>query len=291
MKFYGLIHAVDLNTKVISIKKFNKLYFFYFQNSLMHLFKRYLYPGVIIDLDYNPDDMIHRGYCEAYIIKEVNELYAPSRYGKQVFYNKTTIHKSLKQVLNSLNMMLFLDLEMTMPDYRHRGRFKGEIIQAGFYLVDSNFEEVLKKVMYIKPLKNPFLSDRTLDFLKITQEAFDGKAISYTEFYNEFENMLLEYEPSIIVYGKNDILALDHSYYLHKKTSLKPYCRFINLNSLVKQFYALRSDPGLFRLYEYYYKIDSKQKHDALDDAYVTFKVFKAFVENIQYGNKLSEDF
>ncbi len=37
MRFYGLIHGVDLNNKLISIKRFNKLYFFYFQNSLMHL--------------------------------------------------------------------------------------------------------------------------------------------------------------------------------------------------------------------------------------------------------------
>ena len=289
MQFYGLIHGVDLNTKVISIKKNRKVYFFYFQNSLMHLFRRYLYQGVIIDFEYNPEVTMRKNYCEAYLITQVYELYNPSRYGKNVFYNKNMIDKSLKNVLNSLDNMLFLDLEMTMPEYGESGHFTSQIIQAGFYLTDSNFNELYKETVYIKPYKNKKLSRRTIDFLKISTEEFEQNSITYNKFYDMFKNVILQYNPSIIIYGKNDKITLERSYEIHKKESLKPICRFINLVSILKQFYSLKSDPGLFKLYEYYYKKDADQKHDALDDAYVTSLVFKAFLENINKGDDLKK--
>lgn len=291
MHFYGLIHAVDLNTRVISIKRGRKLFFFYFQNSLMHLFKRYLYAGIIIDFDYNPDELVLKRYCLAYQITQVHEIYSPSRYGKNIFYDKNSINESLKKVLNELDNMLFLDLEMTMPEYRQSGHFVSEIIQAGMYLTNSNFNQLYKDTIYVKPRKCSKLSKRTIDFLKITQQAFDDMAISYAEFYEKFKEILVQYNPTIIIYGKNDIIALDNSYEINKMESLKPLCRFINLNTIIKQFYSLKSDPGLFKLYEHYYHLDSTQRHNALDDAYVTFLVFSAFLENVNNVKNLPKEF
>ncbi len=290
MRFYGLIHGVDLNNKLISIKRFHKLYFFYFQNSLMHLFKRYLYQGIFIDFSYDENKLAFKSYCEAYLITDVYEVSRKNRLANAMFYNKNTINKSLKEILNSLNNILFLDLEMTMPEYHQSGHYSSEIIQAGFYLTDSDFKKIAANTYYISPKKSKKLSQRTIDFLKISQDKFSNECIKYKEFYNIFKNILEKYKPTIIVYGKNDMIALDNSYNLNSLPSLKEECRFINLNSILKQFYSLRSDPGLFKLYEYFYNTDETQIHNALDDAYVTYLVFKAFLENINNGKKLPKE-
>ncbi len=290
MRFYGLIHGVDLNNKLISIKRFNKLYFFYFQNSLMHLFKRYLYQGIFIDFSYDENKLALKSYCEAYLITDVYEVSRKNSLANAIFYNKNTINKSLKEILNSLNNILFLDLEMTMPEYHQSGHYSSEIIQAGFYLTDSDFNRIYENTYYISPKKSKKLSQRTIDFLKISQDKFNEDCIKYKEFYNIFKDILSTYQPTIIVYGKNDMIALDNSYVLNNLPSLKEECRFINLNSILKQFYSLKSDPGLFKLYEYFYNTDETQLHDALDDAYVTYLVFRAFLENINNGKKLPKE-
>ena len=43
MRIRGSIHMIELDAKVIGIKVNRRIEFFYFQNSQMNLFKRYLY--------------------------------------------------------------------------------------------------------------------------------------------------------------------------------------------------------------------------------------------------------
>ncbi len=224
------------------------------------------------------------------MITDVYEVSRKNSLANAIFYNKNTINKSLKEILNSLNNILFLDLEMTMPEYHQSGHYSSEIIQAGFYLTDSDFNRIYENTYYISPKKSKKLSQRTIDFLKISQDKFSDECIKYKEFYNVFKGILEKYQPTIIVYGKNDMIALDNSYVLNNLPSLKEECRFINLNSILKQFYSLKSDPGLFKLYEYFYNTDETQLHDALDDAYVTYLVFRAFLENINNGKKLPKE-
>jgi len=65
------------------------------------------------------------------------------------------------------------------------------------------------------------------------------------------------------------------------KPSLVKKTRFVNLCQLIKTYYELKNDPGLFKLYGIYYEFESDQLHDALTDSIVTKKVFEAFKKDI----------
>ena len=98
---------------------------------------------------------------------------------------------------------MVLDLEMTMPSYSFKGKgFKPELIQAGFIVLDGEGEEICRYSNYVKPKLASHLSRRVLDFLNITAEEFNYKAISYNEFYEDFVEVIDNYNPVILVYGK-----------------------------------------------------------------------------------------
>jgi len=177
---------------------------------------------------------------------------------------------------------MFLDLEMTMPDYKFKGKgFVTELIQAGFIIFNRNDEELFRYSNYVKPKIADSLSKRVEDFLGITQSEFYEKAIDYKSFYADFKKVLDKFNPVIVVYGRNDILVLNESYNINEVKSLKNETRFVNLCQLIKNYYELKNDPGLFKLYKLYYDEDDEQIHDAFNDCYVTHSVFKAFKDDI----------
>ena len=254
MRIRGLIHMIELDNKIIGIKKYKKIEFFYFQNSQMNVFKRYLYVGNWIDLEYDEEKTTRRGPYLAYVISFVNRLEAEGLYDHIVYYDKKDITSSLYDFLGSLDNTMFLDLEMTMPPYNFKGKgFRTEVIQAGFIIFDKNGEELMRYRNFIEPMITKTLSKRAEKFLGITNEEFIENQIPYLTFYNDFKEIIEKYNPAIVVYGKNDILVLNDSYLLHNVPSLKDQTRYVNLCQLIKSHYELRNDPGLFKLFQIYY--------------------------------------
>lgn len=290
MKINGIIHQVELHSKLIGIRQNKKILFFYFQNSQMNLFKRYLYKGNWIELEYDEDRVVKKGNKEAYVVSFIYKLYSISKLDQVIYYDKSALNKSLSKFLKSLGNIMVLDLEMTMPSYNFKGKgFIPEIIQAGFIVLDGEGEEICRYSNYIKPTLSNKLSKRVEDFLKITSEEFAFKAISYNEFYEDFKEVIENYNPVILVYGKNDIIVLNDSYTINDKQSLKDKTRFINLCQLIKNYYDLRNDPGLFKLYKLYYENEDVQIHDAFNDSFVTAKVFKAFKDDVNLKTNKAE--
>ena len=119
--------------------------------------------------------------------------------------------------------------------------------------------------------------------LKITQEEVD-KGIDYIEFYNHFKEVIEKYNPAIIVWGRNDFLALRESYKYNKVPSLKKKTRYINLLKLHKNYFNLKNDLGLFNALNLYTVREDKQAHNALDDAQVTREIFNGFKKAINYN-------
>ena len=291
MRICGVIHSVDIFNKLIAIKQYKKLEFFYFQNSQMNLFKRYLYNGNIIDLEYDEETIYRRKKHIAYLVSYVNKLYLPSKYESVVYYDKRNLNQSLSKFLSALGNVLVLDLEMTMPSYSvNHEPFKPEIIQAGYLLLNGEGDEICRYSNYVKPHLSETLSKRVCKFLNIDQLDFDSKAISYQSFYDEFSHLIEEYNPVILVYGKNDIIVLNDSYSINGVPSLKNKTRFVNLCQLIKNFYDLRNDPGLFKLYQIYYDINETQIHDAFNDCEVTSLVFKAFKDEVNKKTHKGDD-
>lgn len=287
MRIRGTIHMIELDHKIIGIEVYKRIKFFYFQNSQMNLFKRYLYQGNWIDLEYDDSRTVRKGAYDAYVISYVYTIEALGRLDRVIYYDKLNLNKSLSKFLANLDNTMFLDLEMTMPSYSFKGKgFKTELIQAGILVIDKNGEELCRYSNYIKPKIATELSKRVEDFLGITSEEFFLRAINYKDFYNDFKEIIVKYNPAIVVYGKNDIIVLNQSYDINGVPSLKHETRFVNLCQLIKTYYELRNDPGLFKLFKLYYDIDDVQVHDAFNDCEVTSKVFQAFRDDINYKTK-----
>ena len=154
--------------------------------------------------------------------------------------------------------------------------FTQEIIQVGYYLVDKDNNIIEEYNELVKPKLHPKLTKRTLKFLKITQDEINS-GIDYVDFYKHFRSVIESYNPAIIVWGRNDFLALRDSYRVNNVTTLKSKTRYINLLKLHKNFFNLRNDLGLFNAYKSYSNIENPQAHNALEDAKVTFEIFEGF--------------
>jgi sporulation inhibitor KapD len=253
MRIRGLIHMIELDNKIIGIKKYKKNDFFYFQNSQIRVIKRYLYIGNWIHIEYDDSKMIRRGPYSAYVISYINRLEADGLHDHIVYYDKKEITSSLYEFLESLENTMFLDLEMTMPHYNFKGKgFRTEVIQAGFIIFDKYGEEIMRYRNYIEPSITKTLSKRAEKFLGITNEEFEANRIPYIDFYNDFKEVIDKYNPAIIVYGRNDILVLNDSYLLHNVPSLKDKTSYVNLCQIIKTHYELSNDPGLFKLFQIY---------------------------------------
>ena len=289
MRIRGTIHMIELDHKIIGIKTYKQIKFFYFQNAQMNTFKRYLYQGNWIDLEYDDSRTVRKGAYSAYVISYLYRIEALGRNDHVIYYDKLMINKQLNRFLNSLNNTMFLDLETTMPSYKFRGKgFKTEMIQAGLVIVDHKGNELYRYSRYVKPKLTNHLTKRVEDFLGITSEGFYKEAIDYIDFYNDFKGILKKYNPTIVVFGRNDILVLNESYEINGVKSLRYKTRFVNLCQLIKSYYELRNDPGLFKLYKLYYGLDDVQVHDAFDDCEVTKDVFLAFRKDTEDKTKAS---
>lgn len=282
MKISGRIHTIDIKNKLVGILISKKIQFYYFQNSQMNLFKRYLYVGNWVEIEYDENHKIIKGKKEAFVVSFVYKISSIDKYNKIIYYDKKMLNSSLSSFLKSLGNVMVLDLEMTMPSYNFKGKgFKAEIIQAGYLIINGEGEEITRYSKYVKPKLQTKLSKRVEDFLNLDSFEFEANAISYDEFYDEFSEALDIYKPVILVYGKNDIIVLNDSYAINDKPSLSNKTRFINLCQLIKNYYDLRNDPGLFKLYKIYYGNQDIQIHDAFNDSEVTALVFKAFKDEV----------
>ena len=270
----GSIHSLDLDNRLLTMKNKNKIEYFYLQNGLIKKFQRYLDEKIFIEFDCNGDGDI---YNDVYA-RKINyfiRIFKNTPHNREMYYDLSVIRSGVKDLLYNQNNIMFLDLEMTMQSFESPKDFKSEIIQAGFLITDKLGNDLERKNYYIKPTLFPKLNKRTLKFLSLNEEDVDN-GLSFNEFYNEFKSVLEKYNnPSIVVWGKNDILALKACYEINNLEPLKP--NYINLLQVHKNYYNLKNDLGLFDAYKKYTGEDLNQEHDALVDAFMTKNVFFEF--------------
>lgn len=277
----GRIYEINEEEKIITLKFENRLMYFYLQRSLHLRIEKYITINRFIQFVINDEPRMYHGikvYNIEYILK-IMEI----RYRKNiVYYDMKNIKNGTKTLLNSLTNKMFLDLEMSMHPYSADKHFTQEIIQVGIYLVDANNNLIEKYCELIKPKLHPELTRRTLKFLKITQEEIE-KGIEYIDFYKHFKYLIETYNPAIIVWGRNDFLALRDSYKINKVPNLHHKTRYINLLKLHKNYFNLRNDLGLFNALKIYSGQETLQTHNALEDAIVTFNIYKGFKKIVDY--------
>lgn len=250
---------------------------FYLTKRLSKIFMDYLDKGVLVDFEISKTKRKIANY-QAYQVAYFNEVKLLKT--RRKIYSHSALKLDMLEFLEKKDYYLIVDLEMTMPRYRER-KFKPEIIQYGFVLVEYRGKTVLEDSAYILPVKQTRLSKRTINFLNLDYELFYEKAKPYKHFYNSLLEIFKKYQPKIVVWGKNDISAIQISYNIHNMKAITNENDFVDLSKLHKDYFNLKDDLGLFNAYETYYNKKHKQIHSAKEDAVVTKNVFEAFVNYI----------
>lgn len=275
-KVYGSLHGVIEHKRLIAIKYKQRVKFFYMSKGMFKSFMMYFTDGMYVFITVNEKPRIYRGFSVQNVIS-IDKVLSPNRNNPKVYYDISIIKSGIKALVNQNRYKLFIDFEMSMPPYTNYKSFKSEIIQVGYVLVDPLGIEVERYMSYVKPKLFPNLSRRTEKFLHInTDDVKTG--VDYLDFYKKFQILNSTYNPMIFVWGKNDQLELNKMNVIHHLRPFNSSVQFIDLLNLHKIYYRLKNDLGLFNAFNMYAEVDlEKQKHDALEDALVTNKIFDYF--------------
>lgn len=247
---------------------------FYLSNRLSQVFMETIKIGYLVDFEItnNKRKIGQKKYIQVNHFNLIKNL----KTGFDL-YNHHSLQTDMVSFLKSHDYYLFLDLEMTIAGYGEKN-YKPEIIQYGYVLMDKEGNTIKQADNYLQTTGTKPINKRTFWFLKIEKRTYEQLAIPYQIFYNELKNIIQEYHPKFVVWGKNDIATLNHSYKINKVPPLSTGLDFVDLLRLHRDFFNLRNDLGLFNAYKEYYDKEALQTHNAGEDAKVTKKVFKAFV-------------
>lgn len=278
MKVYGKIHQVLKRERMFSIIINTKLEYFHMTNKNMKDFKSYLFQKPYVFMEVNDDYIIH-SYHKCREIDHFIKIVLPTRRGNEVFYDISVIQEGVKSLINKPQKRLFLDLEFSLVSPLSRGA--SEIVQYGLVLEDEDGNVLLEESSLVNPMNKNALNIKTLLFLSRSLEDFDN-ACSYIEFYQLLRNIIEQYDPKIIAWGKNDILAMESSFKVNHLKPLDIRNRYINLMQVMKNYYSYKQEKGLFSTYQEMTKTEeTDQIHDALEDALIEREIFHLFKKEI----------
>lgn len=278
-----IVKDIDYKNNVFYSIVDNRKTGFYLSNRLAQVFMDSIKVGFLVDFEItnNKRKIDKESFYQVNhftLIKNLNS-------GLEL-YNHHSLQTDMVSFLKSHDYYLFLDLEMTIAGYGQK-RYKPEIVQYGYVLIDKDGNTIRQADNYLKTISPKPINKRTFWFLKIEKRDYDQKAVDYQVFYNELSEIVKEYQPKFVVWGKNDITTLSHSYKINKLPPLSNSTDFIDLLRLHRDFFNLRNDVGLFNAYKEYYDEEALQTHNAGEDAKVTKKVFDAF---LLYSSKVLEN-
>lgn len=276
-RVFGPILDVDAEERLIKLYYNGKKQFFYMQRALYKKLNKYLVIGNYVDFIISPENKILK-YKNIYRIEYFIKIKKTRYRQDEIYYDYSKIKESVRTLVNKKSNRMFIDLEMTLPDYKVKNTI-AEIIQYGLVIEDSDKQIIMEDFDYIKPHLVKSLNNKTRDFLHISNNDLKD-AISFQEFYKRVKYYIDEYNPIVYVWGRNDIIALKDAYKIYKLKPLIKRNKIIDLLKLQKTYFNLKNDLGLFNAYSMYYNEYAKyQAHDALEDALMTRKVFHKFNE------------
>lgn len=274
----GRIRRIYPKERLFEILLRGKIEFFYLTRSQMKKFSPYLQEGLFVHFKCKADKT-KRGPVMAQEVLTFVKLIDISHRNRTVYFDIDTIKRGVQKVLNRPGYRMFLDMEFTMPpyDYNNKQGFVTEIIQYGILIEDENGQVIERLDSLVKPKYELGLNARTFNFLGLNRDDFE-RAVTYKVFYRRLKYIINKYHPIIYVWGKNDMIIINQSYELNKVTPLTERKDFVNLMQLLKNYFGLKTDIGLFNALSYFdEEIGFKQDHDAMADAEVTSIVFGTF--------------
>ena len=280
MRIWGVIKENDIvSDSIFSLTQKGQKQYFYLRKNMVKKYAKYLKPGVIVNFIVTEEKENHHE-LSCYPIDEFISIKKKKHHQTEIFYDKFLIQNGIAQVLNRKTPLLFIDFEMNMQDFTPIPNFYQEIVEAGYVLTDPSGAVRLVKHQYIKPTKNKRLTQRALKFLSFSKEVFDLQAISFKEFYKDLVEINNQYQPTIFVWGKSDIVSLKKCIEINKLEEVN--FNFVDLLQLHINYFNYKSSPGLFKMWETYYGVMlEEQEHDSLEDAMITKDVFFKFKKKV----------
>ena len=275
-KALGRIENLDLDNRTFLLKVGHQKKSFYLSKAQIKKYNIYLRDGLYVEFEYLNDATIINN-VKSYPVMGFIKMCQNINRVHHIYFNINKIKQEISAILNKPQFKMFIDLEFSMPPYEKKGPFTSEIIQYGIVIFDQNDTIVFEDSSLIEPLDKTGISNRLSNFMHLNFKDFVG-AMSPTEFYDILKKTLEEYQPMIFVWGTNDILMLDKFYKLHHLEPVTTRASFINLMQIIKNYYGLKNDLGLFNALNLFDDtFDEEQMHDALDDAMVTSMVYHHF--------------
>lgn len=287
---YGTIRGFSEETRIFEMLVGNKVEFFYLTRSQFKRFKPYLNEKLVVHFACS-DERKKQGDVMAYEVIHFVKILRHLPRKTVVYYDISVIKQGVRKLFNKEGYRLFLDLEFTMPPhgYLHGGGFVPEIIEYGLLLEDHNGQVIRTEEGLIRPKFDMGINSRTTEFLGISEEQIKN-APHYQRFYRTFKDILCLYQPTIYVWGKNDILMLDAFYQQRKVKSLAERKSFVNLMQVIKNYYGIKTDIGLFNAYSFFHTTSpTEQDHNALNDAIATSEIFKLFQKELNTDSPTEE--
>lgn len=278
----GTIRVFSEENRIFEIRDKNRVKFYYLSRSQYKRFKPYLNEGLVVHFTCKETRTNQSGFLVYEVVHFIKMLrHLPRK--TIVYYDISTIKQGVKKIFSRDGYRLFLDLEFSMPPYGyvHGNGFVSEIIEYGLYLEDNEGNLITTEWGMIKPRHEIGINSRTIEFLKISENDLRYAPSPY-KFYKKFKTLLTAYQPTIYVWGKNDISMLDSFYKENKFVKLAERKNFINLMQVIKNYYGIKTDIGLFNAYEFFnVKQPKEQDHNALNDAVATADIFKLFQKEL----------
>lgn len=286
MKVYGKILDTIPNDRIVKILTKNKIIFLYMSRKLFKDFGPYFYdkPYVFINVK---DERKRYGKFLCNEITSFIKIVQNTTKDRKIFYDISLIRKGVRNLLNKKQNKIFIDLEFSLPSYHQNKSYVSEIVQYGIVIEDEEGNIILEDRSLVQPTKGYSLNKRTLKFLSKSKEDFEDAA-PYIEFYQLIEKYINQYDAKIIAWGKNDILTIEQSFKINRLQPLDVRNRYINLMQVMKNYYNLKNDLGLFDTYSILSGIEQEpQSHDALEDAMIAREIFRIFKMRV---NEEAED-
>ena len=278
----GTIRGFSEENRIFEIRDKNRVKFYYLSRSQYKRFKPYLNEGLVVHFTCKETRTNQSGFLVYEVVHFIKMLrHLPRK--TIVYYDISTIKQGVKKIFSRDGYRLFLDLEFSMPPhgYVYGNGFVSEIIEYGLYLEDNEGNLITTEWGMIKPRHKIGINSRTIEFLKISENDLRYAPSPY-KFYKKFKTLLTAYQPTIYVWGKNDISMLDSFYKENKFVKLAERKNFINLMQVIKNYYGIKTDIGLYNAYEFFnVKQPKEQDHNALNDAVATADIFKLFQKEL----------
>ncbi|MDD3106670.1 MAG: hypothetical protein PHP65_02555 [Bacilli bacterium] len=280
MEIYGKIIATNPKERILKLLCSDRICFFHLTRRQFKDYGNYFYhnPYVFIVTDEHKQ-LFGKQMC--YEVHFFRKIVKGTRTQKTTLFNIEVIRQGLKQLMGNTKNKLFLDLEFSLPSYYQTMVHIPEILQYGIVVENSNNEIIFQDGSLVRPLRRFAINNRTLKFLSKTNEEFDD-AKSYIEFYQLLEKCIIDYDPKVIAWGKNDILTMEQSFRLNRLKPLDIRSRYMNLMQVIKNYYNTSTDLGLFATYqEMSNNAVELQQHDAMEDAMMARDIYHLFTKII----------